>query len=159
MWLIGELLVLLSCVFYLIHIYATEINPDLYANTRYKTTHCFIIKKRLSTKGYLYERYRSDFFVSYHVDGVQYNRWVSGNGLDPAYHRDESGEEDQLTQYDIGMTYLCWFNPRDPQVAILIKRHNWLPQSSALVFVTALLALALLIRHLQQYSNNKRAKR
>jgi uncharacterized SAM-binding protein YcdF (DUF218 family) len=124
--LIGQFLIVVACIISVDFFYLTNIRPDKKAKESYKKTECFVISKKLSSKSRLFHTYRSDFLISYHVNGVQYNRWVSGNGLDMSYSRNAGEQGDILAQYDVGKNYTCWYDPKDMQRAMLVARHNWI---------------------------------
>ncbi len=124
--LIGQLIVLFICAGFINHVYTYNILPDKQAKENYIEDNCFIISKRLNTAGHVIHKYRADFLISYNVNGVQYNRWVSGNGLDISFSDNQGVQEDILSQFDVGGTYPCWYNPGNPQLSILVLRHNWL---------------------------------
>lgn len=124
--LIGQFIVLIFCIAYIQHTYTANILPDKLVKETFQEISCFLISKKLSTRGHLIHTYRADFLVSYNVQGIQYNRWVSGNGLDMSFFDNDTQQEDILSQYDIGQSYTCYYDPSNPQVAILVLRHNWL---------------------------------
>jgi hypothetical protein len=124
--MIGQLIIFLMCAGYIFHTYTSNIFPDKEAKESFKQNTCFIISKKLSTRGHFFHEYRADILITYNVSSVQYNRWVSGNGLDYSFAQNESSQEDVLSQFDVGGTYPCWYNPNNPQIAILVMRHNWL---------------------------------
>ena len=124
--LLGQCLIIVVCLAYIHYIYSANILPDKRAKETFKETACFLISKRLSAHGKIFTKYRADFLISYRVQGEQYNRWVSGNGLDMAFHDNEAAEEDVLSQYDVGGSYPCFYDPGYPQISLLVVRHNWL---------------------------------
>jgi len=79
----------------------------------------------MSERGSLIHHYRADFLISYPVNGKIYQAWVTGNGLDQGFFRDKTLQEETLTSFDVGGTYPCWYNPKFPQQAVLVMRHNW----------------------------------
>ncbi|EKD70121.1 MAG: hypothetical protein ACD_46C00628G0003 [uncultured bacterium] len=119
---IGILLISASVIDFF---YSKNIAPDKEAAERYKRTECLIINKKLSEKGHVIRRYRSDFLISYSINGVQYNRWVSGNGLDLSYSQNQRSQVVLLGQFVVGKQYPCWYDPESPQMAVLMLRHNW----------------------------------
>jgi hypothetical protein len=123
--LIGQFIILFLCIAYTDHFYWANIAPDKEAKAYFQQTSCFLINKKLSTKGRILDRYRADFLVSYQVNGVQYNKWMSGNGLDHSFSTDRIAQETTLSQYQVGSTYPCWYDATDPQIALLVMRHNW----------------------------------
>lgn len=130
--LLGQFIALLLCIGYIEYVYVTNITPDKQAEKTFVKTDCILMSKKLMSKDKVAPRFRADFLVNYNVKGVQYNRWVSGNGLDQSYSQDLGEQEDVLTQYNVGEHYACWYNPEDPQTIILVKRHNWLSTLSLL---------------------------
>ena len=149
--LIGQCIVLIMCIAYIEYIYTANILPDKEAKESYRQVDCVLISKQLSTRGHLIHTYRADFLVSYNVGGVQYNRWVSGNGLDASFTQNEQEQEDILSQYEIGGTYPCWYNPTNPQLSILVLRHNWLSTFPLLVpSVVATIMLYYILKNLFQ---------
>jgi hypothetical protein len=124
--LVGQFIVLLVCLSYVHYVYTFNILPDKEAKEDYKESSCFLISKKLSMKGRFIQSYRADFLISYNVNGVQYNRWVSGNGLDISFSKDQAAQKNILSQFDVGGTYPCWFNPDNPSLAVLVLRYNWL---------------------------------
>lgn len=143
--LLGQFLVLVFCFIYLDFVYLTNIRPDQLAKETFLQTNCFIMSKKLSTKGKFVRRYRADFLINYHANGVQYNRWVSGNGLDMSYSMNSSAEEQMLTNYDNGGNYTCWYNPGNAEMAVLVMRRNWLPVVSLIIPLLAGIVMVLSI--------------
>lgn len=137
--LVGQFLVLLLCVTAISYVYTSDIYPDKQAKTLFQKTTCFLISKKLSGHGHVVDLYRADFLISYQANGARYSRWVSGNGLDTSYSRNETEQENLLTQYDVGGSYPCWYNPENPQIVILIERHDWL--STFPVMIPAVIAI------------------
>lgn len=124
--LIGQFIVLIICFGYIENFYLANILPDKYAKESFQQTDCFLISKKLTVHGHLVRRYRADFLVSYNVNGVQYNRWVSGNGLDPSFARQAIPQQDILSRFAVGKTYPCWYDPKNPELSLLIFRHDWI---------------------------------
>lgn len=124
--LTGQVIVLLLCITYIEYVYTFNILPDKEAKEAYSEASCFVISKRLNAQGQFAGRYRADFLISYNVNRVQYNRWVSGNGLDMKFSQNRVAQEKLLSRFDVGGTYPCWFNPKNPELSVLVRRHNWL---------------------------------
>ncbi len=125
--LIGQLVILFFCIFYMGNYYNENIYPEKRAKEIFQQTNCFILSKKMSTISYHFtQHYRADFLISYNVGGTQYNRWVSGNGLDMEFGPNVANQERFLTQYAVGGTYPCWYDPDAPSTAVLNMRLNWL---------------------------------
>lgn len=149
--LLGQCIILAVCFFYVQRLYVTNILPDKTAKEIFQQTDCFVVSKKLEAKGRFIHLYRADFLISYNVDGIQYNRWVSGNGLDQSFSNDQFGQQKILSQFDVGSTYPCWYNPLDPKIAIIVLRHHWLSTSPLLVpAVIALIVFYYLVKNLFQ---------
>jgi hypothetical protein len=102
-----------------------NIDPDKKVRETFKLTDCFLLSKKLASKGHVFTQYRADFRVSYNVNNVQYTKWISGNGLDVYFTHDNQSQENILSRFDNGNTYPCWYNPEDHQQVVLVSRKNW----------------------------------
>src|ERR1700704_4263032 len=96
--LIGQLIIILFCIGYIDYVYYVNIYPDKKVKENFQQNSCFLVNKRLASKGHLLHQYRSEFLVNYSVNGVQYSRWVSGNGLDYSYTSNSTLEQNTLDQ-------------------------------------------------------------
>lgn len=148
LFMLGQFFVLISCIIYIDYIYLTNIRPDQTAKLTFRQTECFIMSKKLSSKGKFFKRYRADFLVNYNADGAQYHRWVAGNGLDSSYSYDSRSQASLLSDYENGNNYPCWVNPENAEMAVLKFRDSWL-SLYGIIFpaVTGLLMLILFIRN------------
>jgi hypothetical protein len=123
--LLMQFLILLGSFIYADYIYLANIRPDQLIKNNFTQTECLIMSKKISTKGKFFHRSRADFLINYHANGVQYNRWVSGNGLDMSYGRNGQVQDQLLAEYKIGGSYTCWYNQENAEVAVLLLRHGW----------------------------------
>lgn len=105
--------------------YFKNIDPDKKVKETFKQADCFLLSKKLVTKGHVFTQYRADFRVSYNVNNVQYTKWVSGNGLDTSFSYDDTEQENLLARFDNGSTYPCWYHPDDHGQVVLVLRKNW----------------------------------
>ena len=140
--LIGQLLILIGCIYYIYFIYQTDIRPDKIANDTFNETTCFIIDKKLTTRRDAYYKYRADFLINYNVEGVQYNRWVSANGLDESFKYNKQNQQYLLAQYDTGENYPCYYDPDNPNLSILVQRYNWV--STFPLFIPSVVIMIML---------------
>ena len=141
--LVVQFFVLLFCAGYVIYIYTDDIHPDKQAKTDFVQTTCLVVSKKLNMHEHLFGmQYRADFLISYNVDGTQYNRWVSGNGLRSDFSSGRVGKENILAQFDEGGTYTCWYDPTNPQVAVIVMRHSW--SSTLPLMIPAVISIILL---------------
>lgn len=146
-----QLVVVLLCAGYIEYIYYADIYPERQVKKVFTPADCSIINSRLSQKGDSKIKYRADFLITYNVKGVQYNRWVSGNGLEMLYSDDRGLQEELLGKYTAGNTYTCWYNPLLPQVSVLVAKHNWHSLLPLLIpFVIGVIALLFFFKSLLQ---------
>ncbi len=149
--LLGLFIILTSGFFYLRYInQSSYLLPDKEVKPHYSQTTCRIVSKKLADHRFIVRRYRADFLVSYTVSHIQYRRWVSGNGLDKSYFSDASAQEDILSRYHVGGNYPCYYNPQDPEMAVLVLRHDW-GSMFPVIAVSAILLLTFyyFLKHLR----------
>lgn len=125
LWFMAQTIVLVFCFVYVDRIYYLNILPDKLVDETYGVTNCTITAKQLTTKGHLIHKYRADFMVNYVANGVQYQSVASGNGLDRTMTSNQMSQQEILSQFDMGSTYPCWYNPVTPQIIVLVQRHSW----------------------------------
>lgn len=148
-WAFLSFCILLICIFYIKYEYDYHIYPDKLAHDTFQPIACEIIDKKLSLSDDSAPRYRADFLISYQVNDVQYNYWVSGNGFDRSFYRDKAKQDSILNTYQIGKNYSCFVDPKDPQIAILNLRYNWFSTIPLIIpVVIGLIALVFLIKNI-----------
>jgi hypothetical protein len=157
--LVVQLLLVLLCAGYVGYVYYADIIPEKQVKKSFTLTNCSILNKRLSEKGSDVKKYRADFLISYTVKNVQYNRWVSGDGLEMLFDKVKSNQDELLTKYNVDKTYACWYNPLIPQVAVLVLKHNWAPTMPLLApIIIGLVFLTSFLITLFRFSGVKRIK-
>lgn len=129
----AQVIIFILCLSYIEVVYYNNILPDKLVDDDFMQTTCTVQAKELSTSGRMMHRYRANFLVSYMVNDVPRQAWVTGNGLDQAYYSDQAPQEETLRQFDVGSTYQCWYNPESPQMAVLVLRHDWMSTLPLLV--------------------------
>jgi hypothetical protein len=145
--LVLQVVIMLLCAGYIEYVYYTDIYPERQVKRVFTQTDCTIINKRMSEKSTVIPKFRADFLISYNVNSVQYNRWVSGSGLEMLYTSDKSSQDKLLERFEIGGTYSCWFNPMLPQVSVLVVKSGWGPALPLFIpLAIALLALYFFLR-------------
>lgn len=140
--LIGQILVVIICISYIEFIYANDIYPDKVVSETYVETQCVIGGEHITTHGKVIHRYRADFLINYAANGIPYSTWVSGNGLDHSFTSNRASQEDVLSNYQLGSAYPCWYNPRAPQMAVLVLRHSW--SSTFPLFIPSVILLTVI---------------
>ncbi len=142
LWFLGQVIVLLICLWYIEFIYDQDIYPDKVVAETFGVADCSLLNKTLTTSGKVIHRYRADFQLVYFVNGKQYQSWTSGNGLDRSATTDLASQQDVLNQYNVGATYSCWYNPAVPQAVVLVQRHSW--SSSFPLIIPSVIALIMI---------------
>ena len=137
-----QILILIACIWYIEFIYYANIYPDKLVKETFEQSNCTITDKNITTHGKVLHTWRVDFGVKYSAQGVLYQGVTSANGLDRSFTTDRQSQEDILTQYDVGQTYPCWFNPDVPSIVVLVVRHNW--ASTFPLFIPSVIALVML---------------
>lgn len=125
--LLGQVIVLLFCVGFMFYFTFLNLFPDKYTTTKFQSANALLLDKKMMYRNHVIPRYRADFLISYNVNNVQYNRWVSANGLDQSYHLNKNRQEHLLGKFSIGKTYPCYYNPKNPEIALLLFRYDWSP--------------------------------
>ncbi len=148
----AEILIFFFCIGFVDLIYTNDILPDKMVKEDYPETACVVVSKKLSEHKHLLHRYRADFLVNYTVNGTPFESWATGNGLDQAFYHDRAAQVETLAEFDIGSSYPCWYNPQNPQIAVLVMRHGW-SSTLPLIIPTAigLIALYYLLKNIFQF--------
>ena len=148
LFMLAEFVILLACIIWTDSIYILQILPDKLATQNFVKTDCLIMSKKLSSQGEIFNSFRADFLINYQAKGAQYTRWVSGNGLDMSYYRDNERQEKMLSNFKDGSNYPCWYHPDNPELAMLAPRDPWTYLSAALIpLCIGLLALLLFVKN------------
>jgi len=111
---------------YFNYVYYFNIYPDKRVKEDFTETTCLIVNKFLDQKGHIVPRYRAHFLINYIYQNRAYTQWVSGNGLDMAYSANQAEQEELVAQFNLNSSYQCWVNPENPQISVLVLRHDWL---------------------------------
>lgn len=147
-----HILIVMACITFIDLYYKNNILPDKLVQETFIENSCVVTEKKLSTKGHIIHRYRADFMVSYQVGDTPYHSWVTGNGLDIAYYRHRDVQEDALTQFSVGASYPCWYNPKYPQIAVLVLRHDFTSTVPLLVpTIISIIAMFYILKGILQF--------
>ncbi len=98
--------------------------PDWRANFAFYPTTCTVVDKRIDQypEGTAV-RCRPEFLIEYTVAGTQYKVWTYD--VARPYTSDEAFCQQAIEQFDVGKQYPCWYDPHEPEHAVLIRGHNW----------------------------------
>jgi hypothetical protein len=102
---------------------ATMAWPELRANRHFLETHCTIVKTAISElrtdDG---PAYRPDITIAYEVSGKKFKTVT----YDAArmYSSSKANAREIADQFRVGEQYVCWYDPRDPQQAVLVRGYS-----------------------------------
>ncbi|MGP0068927.1 MAG: DUF3592 domain-containing protein [Isosphaeraceae bacterium] len=123
--------------------------PDWRAN-RYLPTSCVALDKRLGSQMFpdtgvvngqavkgQKESYRPEIKIGYEIDGRKFETWAYDAVR--MYSPDRAAQQAIVDSFQVGATYPCWYDPDQPEHAILVRGHAWG------VYVLLILPVGLLI--------------
>ncbi|NCQ29943.1 MAG: hypothetical protein COZ06_21010 [Armatimonadetes bacterium CG_4_10_14_3_um_filter_66_18] len=98
---------------------------EVRVRTVYRETTCVILNKRLKensdSDG---TTYAPEFTFRYTVDGRDYT--CTGYDSFGATSSGRQGKLRVLAEYEIGGAYPCWYDPDDPERAVLVRKVSWM---------------------------------
>jgi len=72
--------------------------------------------------------YRPEIQIEYQIDGETYRTWtydVWTYDSDGGYSAGQEDKQAVLDRFTIGQQYHCWYDPSDPNVAVLVRGYRW----------------------------------
>ncbi len=120
--------------------------PDWRANNRYVAGTCVVLDRRLTDSIGKFPgegdgatiTYHPEIKIRYEVDGRNHEAWTY-DGI-AMFYPDKAQMQAIVDGFQVGASYPCWFDPRSPEKAILVRGHAWAPYFLLVVpvaFVTA----------------------
>ena len=103
--------------------------PEWRVNHEFVQTPCRVLEKRINEKqssesGQLYQ---PEFKIEYKVAGVLHSDWHYG--IEPTYAGGQEEAQTILDRFELyskhHKTYPCWYDPTDPDVAVLVRGYGW----------------------------------
>lgn len=85
--------------------------PEWRVNHAFVETSCTVLKKRAS-----------EALIQYQVGGQTWVVWTPAQGAEAA---PEPEKQQALSRFAEGGRYPCWYDPSDPQVAVLQRGYTW----------------------------------
>ena len=140
--LVGGVVLVLIGVVWLSLLYAMVIGPDWRLNHDYVETRCVVLDKRLGEVGGddadTPTSYRPEIHVRYTVDGREHQAWTYDAA--GAYNNDSNVPQRTLDQFIVGQEYPLWYDPANPDKAVLVRSH-----SDAIYAIAAIPLLLILL--------------
>ena len=110
----------------LVAMFAWLIVPEWRASHEFIVHKCVVLDKRLARE----QRddgihYRPDIQIEYQINGETYRTWTYD--VRREYSPDRAEAERILNRFtaDPELQYVCWYDPSDPQVAVLTRGTSW----------------------------------
>jgi hypothetical protein len=98
--------------------------PEWRANHDYVETRGVVLDKRLAVlQGDDGPTWRPEVFVRYTVGGREFRVWTY-DAL-PMYSNFRSMHERALGRFTVGREYPLWYDPADPEKAVLVRGYTW----------------------------------
>ena len=98
--------------------------PEWRVNHGFVEHPCKVIDKKVvevpSEEGLLF---RPEVKVEYEIEGITYSRWIYDIHHRPLSNRTEA--QTAIDGFAPGETSRCWYDPRDPGVAVLVRGYQW----------------------------------
>jgi hypothetical protein len=102
--------------------------PEWRANRQFAQTKCSVEAKRVVERAATPEdpaMYRPEILIKYDADGHTQYAWTYD--VTQTYLTDRASVETILDGFEIGKRYDCWYDPVDPQTAVLVRGYSgWL---------------------------------
>ncbi|HEX4148758.1 MAG TPA: DUF3592 domain-containing protein [Pirellulales bacterium] len=97
--------------------------PDWRAKHKFVETTCQVLDKRILAEGESGgRRYRPDFHIRYQVGGQAYQVWTYE--IPRLSTSDQPASKTILDAFQVGGRYPCWYDPFDPQQAVLAREYS-----------------------------------
>ena len=166
----------------LVAMFATLVVPEWRTNHEFIKDTCTVRETRIGQKrGEDGTLYRPEVQIEYRIDGETYRIWtydihtIRGGG----YSTDQDDTREILDRFQVDQQYLCYYDPSDPNVAVLVWGSSWWVWLSLIVPVSFVLigggglvyaiftlgksaerraAIAKRAAHLDPFGNNGRSK-
>jgi Protein of unknown function (DUF3592) len=101
--------------------------PEWRANHKYLPNTCVVLGKRVASE-YFDDQgtlHRPEIQIRYEVNGRKYEVWAY-TAVNP-YSSGSAGKDAIISQFRVGATYPCWYDPQHPGRAVLVRGYTWFP--------------------------------
>lgn len=103
--------------------YVTYLRPEMRVNQEFVEATCTVVEKRLvimqDRNGVVY---RPEFLIRYRVGERQYE--TRTYDITSASTSGRASKEEILSKFTVGERYSCWYDPLNPQVAVLVRGYT-----------------------------------
>ncbi len=118
-------LLLLAGTAFLVLLLARKVVPEWRANHEFLQLTAVALDKRIgeSHDGDGNIVYRPEVKISYEVEGEQFRIWTYD--VTGTWSNSRADVESLVDQIQIGRDYLCWYDPLEPDVAVIARGYSW----------------------------------
>ena len=113
----------------LVVLFATLVFPEWRAAHEFVQHKCLVLDKQIGqTQRDDGSVYRPEIRIEYEIDGVTYRQWTYDIWSYEADDGYSPGRDDKLAvldRFSIGQQCDCWYDPADPNVAVLVRGYRW----------------------------------
>jgi hypothetical protein len=103
-------------------IFFVLVRPEWRANHNYIEHRCTVLNKRMGVnRGDESTTYRPEIYVRYVVDGREFRVWTYDASGSYGYR------QSVLDSFSIGAEYPLWYDPANPEKAVLVRGYSWWP--------------------------------
>ena len=106
----------------------TLLIPEWRANNEFVKQTCSVVGARVANKqGEDGTVFRPEIQIEFQVDGDTYKIWTYDVHTlrDNGYSSDWEATEEKARGFAVGRSYYCWYNPANPNEAVLVRGSNW----------------------------------
>ena len=144
---VGPVMLILVGVVWGVLLYVFFLAPDWRLHHDYVEGRCVVLEKRLGVNDDDDSTfYRPEIHVRYAVDGRPHEAWTYD--ADGVYSPDHDAQQHILDGFAVGPEYPVWYDPADPDKAVLVKKDHsqyyWIALLP-LAFIVGGLALVLAV--------------
>ncbi|NLE39879.1 MAG: DUF3592 domain-containing protein [Pirellulaceae bacterium] len=97
--------------------------PEWRANNEFVKTNCVVVSKAVAeSHGDDGATYRPNIAIEYAVNGITYHEATYDIGKSPS--PDREAQQTIVDQFEVGKSYDCWYDPRDPRTVVLARGYS-----------------------------------
>jgi hypothetical protein len=98
--------------------------PEWRANHEFAEQVCVVLAAQIAEReGEDGTLYRPEIQIEYEVEGVTYRPWTYDIGR--VFTSGREPKEAIVAEFAVGQRYPCWYDPLDPNVAVLVRGYSW----------------------------------
>ena len=100
----------------------TLLIPEWRVNNEFVETTCVVRGKRIGESHSEGVSYRAEINIEYQIAGKKYT--TTTYDINGTYSSGRESKQEIIDQFDIGRQYVCWYDPADPETAVLVRGYT-----------------------------------